>query len=203
MKFNRLTVLAHYPLRLGSNGRAFYYICVCVCGTFKIVTRPSLVDKNTKSCGCLQREEASKRHIKHGMSKSEIYRSWNSMIHRTTNPKSRDYKNYGGRGIGICEEWLIFENFHKDMGPRLKGTTLERIDNNLGYSKENCRWATSKEQAYNKRNSRHITYKGETKNYREWANQYKIQLGTLVKRIESRWPIEKALTAPTRQLNLN
>lgn len=96
---------------------------------------------------------------KHGMSKTSIYRCWQQVIQRCENPKSPDYKNYGGRGITVCERWHTFENFYEDMGDKPKGLTLERINNDGNYEPGNCEWATWKKQQNNRRN--HIKIKGK------------------------------------------
>lgn len=131
------------------------------------------------SCGCLKAEissalckkmgAASKgvtKNLKHGHSRlstlgkrSATYTTWRSMISRTTNPNVHNYKNYGGRGITVCDRWFDFKNFLKDMGEKPVGLTLERIDNNKGYEPGNCRWATWKEQAANRRPARKVVVK--------------------------------------------
>jgi hypothetical protein len=92
--------------------------------------------------------------VSHKMSKTKAYQTWNGMIQRCTNPNSSSYKNYGGRGIRVCKRWMeCFTNFYEDMGEKPEGKTLDRIDNNGNYNKKNCRWATSFEQSWNRRNT--------------------------------------------------
>jgi len=121
------------------------------------------------------------------------------MKDRCTNPKNTNYKQYGERGISVCQSWLdSFESFYADMGdaPSIKHT-LERIDNDQGYSPNNCRWATRLEQGRNTRKTHHIEFNGETLTLREWANRYSINYDTLRNRLFTHgWPIERALTTP-------
>ena len=120
--------------------------CQCMCGNTTIVEGNKLKTGHTKSCGCF-RDNFS---ITHGMTNTPTYSSWENMIQRTTNPRSSYYKDYGGRGVTVCKRWLKFENFYKDMGERPKNKTLDRIDNNKGYSKKNCKWSTKSEQQWNR-----------------------------------------------------
>jgi len=94
---------------------------------------------------------------KHNMSLSSEYRIWHAMIQRCTNKKDKSYKNYGGRGINVCERWLIFVNFYADMGDRPFNWSIDRIDNNKGYCKDNCRWANRSDQQLNKRRNKNKT----------------------------------------------
>lgn len=115
---------------------------------------------NTQSCGCLRLEKLKEKLTTHGRSKRhaehyQTYSSWQHMKDRCLNERNKYYKNYGERGITICEGWMDFENFLEDMGDRSKELSLDRIDNNKGYYKENCRWATRKQQANNTRRNKH------------------------------------------------
>jgi hypothetical protein len=140
--FSRLTVLAF----AGANkhGKSMFW-AQCSCGSVIKVLGSSLTTKNTKSCGCLFVESK----IRHGMYGAREYETWRSMIGRCHNPKSYDWKRYGGRGIMICPRWREFKNFFADMGVRPVGKTLDRVDNDGDYCPSNCRWATYKEQRAN------------------------------------------------------
>lgn len=119
------------------------------------------------------------------------------MNRRCLNPRDRCYKNYGGRGITVCERWRnSFEAFYEDMGPRPKGASLDRTDNSKGYEPNNCRWATQAEQSRNKRTNRMITAFAKTMCLSDWAEEVGIPLGTLRYRLASGWPAERALTDP-------
>lgn len=129
------------------------WFCHCDCGGKLSVSGASLRKGNTKSCGCLSLEKTTKRFTKHGKAKSPEHNAWRHMRSRCYNPNGRNYKNWGGRGITVCERWLeSFENFYADMGDRpTPKHSLDRINVNGNYEPSNCRWATTKEQRINQR----------------------------------------------------
>ena len=145
-KFHRLTVTAKAPS--GAAGAA--WLCVCDCGNMTVANSLKLRNSHTKSCGCLRKERNP--NLKHGLSnKSKTYKTWKCMRSRCDSPTSTQYKWYGGRGIKYDTRWNDYTAFVADMGERPDGKTLDRINPDLGYFKENCRWATPKEQAENNR----------------------------------------------------
>ena len=142
LRFGRLKVLS----RGKGNKSGATWRCMCDCGSRTEVSSGKLRSGHTKSCGCLRVE--SKPNLKHGFAnKSSTYKSWKQMRDRCNNPNSTQYKWYGERGIKVCEEWDDYAAFLQDMGERPIGTTLDRIDPDKGYDKDNCRWATPREQA--------------------------------------------------------
>lgn len=132
----------------------------------------------------------------HGMSSTPIYRVWRSMRTRCENPSSVAFKNYGGRGITVCDRWRLFENFHSDMGDRPPGHTIERVDNDKGYSPDNCIWATRKCQSRNRRNLHLLTVGSITKSMGEWSELTGISVSTIWNRLKLGWTDEEAVTTP-------
>ncbi|KKN58714.1 hypothetical protein LCGC14_0549500 [marine sediment metagenome] len=179
------------------------WLCICSCGKTKIVAGHHLKSGATKSCGCLNIEKIIERSTKHGhrrQKRSKTYISWMDMIQRCTNTKNKFYHNYGGRGIKVCKRWRkSFENFLEDMGEVQDRLQLDRIDNDKGYCKSNCRWTTSKMNNRNRRNNHLETYGGKTQCLATWADEFNINYDMLYLRLKRGWTIEEALTTPSYQ----
>lgn len=156
-----------------------FWICQCECGTEKKVGQAVLRNGQSKSCGCLQAEIMSKRMTKHGRCNDPINNAWRQMIQRCTNKNNAAYPRYGGRGIKIEDKrWFEFANFLEDMGekPTVKHS-IDRIDNNKGYCKENCRWATATEQVANRGylgKVKYIDLDGRLLTLSGWAEEFKV-----------------------------
>lgn len=133
---------------------------------------------------------------RHSKSRSKIYGVWNAMKTRCENPESVAYKNYGGRGITVCAAWQKFSGFYQDMGEPPAGMSLDRINNDLGYSRENCRWADRKTQARNQRGKRLITASGRTATIGEWAELTGLSVGTIWNRLKIGWDEADAVLLP-------
>lgn len=160
-KFGRLKVMPAY--RHDKKIHTTFWLCKCDCGNFTFVKRTNLISGNTKSCGCYAKQVKKEINTRHDMSDTKFYNTWRSMKGRCLNPNNHKYPSYGGRGITICNSWLVFENFMEDMYELYLGhcseygednTQLDRINNNGNYEPNNCKWSTRVEQATNRRDSR-------------------------------------------------
>lgn len=193
-RFGRLTVLFRSGAR---SGQALWH-CRCDCGADKHVVGYTLREGQTLSCGCLQKERTSKAKTTHGRRKSRAYNIWACMLTRCNNESTPAFKDYGGRGIGVCESWKSFDAFYADMGEPPSGLTLDRIDNDLGYSPENCRWATCAQQSVNKRSNYFVEFEGRRLCATEWARELGIARRTIITRLKSGLPPEDCLRVTRR-----
>ena len=170
--YDKLTVISRAENTSLGHSR---WNCICECGN-KVVLQGSDISKAAKpgaKKSCIDCAIAAKKT--HGMSKSRVYILWTRLVQRATNPNCEDYKKFGYGAKGMDTRWKKFENFYADMGdPPSNKHSIDRIDNSKGYSKENCRWATLKEQARNKTNNKLVTYRGETKSLAEWCESLKL-----------------------------
>lgn len=205
-RFGRLVVQSlNHRTRSPTGKSVVHWLCKCDCGGTKVSKTLHLTTGDTISCGCARREmyEAMKvTSYKHGhgggpgKGASSTYNRWSQMVARCTNPDHAMWKHYGARGITVCAEWLEFPNFLNDMGEAPPKTHLDRIDNSGGYCPKNCRWATFKESARNKRSCRPITIGGEVKTATEWAERFGIKASTVRNRMARGFPLERLFTKP-------
>ena len=194
-KFGRLAVTEF----AGVKNKHHLWNCVCDCGNITKVLRSNLRSGHTQSCGCLRVERAREDGTSHGHARSKGYHVWGQMIQRCHNPKDTAYKNYGARGITVCDRWRSFENFYKDMGRCPEGLSIERINNDKGYEPGNCKWATQRDQCNNKKNTHWLEFNGVKKPLAEWARISGLHIETLRGRLKGQdWTIEEALTLPSR-----
>ena len=197
-RFGRLVVIEN----TGSVCQRIVWLCQCDCGLTTHVPTAWLRNGNTRSCGCLGREArsaaASAANTTHGMTRTPTYESWFNMRRRCQETSHKSFKNYGARGISVCEHWAKFENFLADMGDAPAGMSIERVNVDGNYEPGNCKWATSQEQSRNRRNNRHISAFGVTKLLIEWSEDERcaVSLSALEKRLAAGWDPEKALTVP-------
>jgi hypothetical protein len=170
-KYGKLTVKAYIGKKNNNNA----WLCLCDCGNEKVILSNNITSGHTKSCGCSYYSP-----IKHGLCRAKIYRTWENMTRRCK-PSHSSFKNYGAKGIGVCEEWKsnftnfrdwAYENGYKD------GLSIDRIDNSKGYFPENCRWVTIKQQQNNRKNNVLITFNEETHTLSEWADKMNVKYST-------------------------
>ena len=203
-RFGRLVAIRRAGV---TKNRKVLWECRCDCGTVCIVQTAQLRNGKTKSCGCLWKESVLKACTKHGGAArdgrgSKMYIVWASMIARCTNPKDPRYKDYGGRGITVCERWReSFAAFLEDVGHRPSDKhELDRFpDNNGNYQLDNIRWATRKQQMRNTRANKLITYMGNTLSMAEWCERLGLNYAKVSYRFRRGWTVEAAFQAPTKQ----
>ena len=168
------------------------WLCVCACGSLHEADGSELRRGRVSSCGCMTNKLIGRSNTKHGKSRSRAYRAWAAMLSRC-----KDVRNnrYGGRGIQVVEAWRYFDVFYADMGDPPSGCSIERVDNNRGYSKDNCVWATPEEQTRNRSNTILLTHNGVTDTLAAHARRAGLRYDTVHKRLfTSGWPVDKALT---------
>lgn len=198
-RFGRLTVVAFVGV---NRHRKREWLCKCECGNMVNVTTGHLLSGHSTSCGCTRLQNSIKAikiaNTKHGMKKTKEYCAWAEMKQRCYNSNNAKYKNYGARGIKVCERWLhSFENFYADMGEMPNGCSIDRIDVNGNYSPENCRWVDQKTQQNNRRNNTKITFNGVTETLRYWSEKTGIDTRTLYHRLHGmKWSAEKTIMTP-------
>jgi len=178
-----------------------YWIVKCDCGNTKSIFRGHLTANRIDNCGCITLEKRSKKNKTHGETNTRLFKIWNGMINRCSNKNNNSYQKYGGRGIIVCEEWHKYIKFRDwALSHGYNDTlTIDRIDVNGNYCPENCRWATNKQQANNRRNTRYFTYKNETHTISEWAEILNINIETLQTRINYKWSMNKIKNTPVKK----
>ena len=192
MKFGRLTAIRQNGHDINPSRKHIKWDCLCECGNTVNARLNALRTGGLKSCGCLKKETLP--NVTHRMSHTPEYKTWARIKARCTKSTHQDFYLYGGRGIKMCEKWAnSFEDFYEDMGPRPSGMSIDRIDVNGDYCKENCRWANNQTQSRNKRNNHFIELHGVSMCLTDWAKHLGICRATLIQRLRE-WPLERALT---------
>jgi hypothetical protein len=205
-QFNRLTVIRRSDRRIGGH---IAWVCKCSCGSVHelVVRGNNLTNGQAKSCGCIRSrnsealrtariEAAADLHHGHAANNghTKVYRTWLNMRERCGNPNNNQYHRYGGRGIGICARWDLFQNFLADMGePPSALHSIERKRSDEDYSPDNCRWATATEQANNRSTNRYLSYLGRTQTLAQWGRELEVDPKTIYNRLRYGWSDEEAL----------
>ncbi len=197
-RFGRLLVLYQGDRIGGKIG----WICQCDCGNKKLIAGGNLTKGLSRSCGCLRKEMMREKATTHNLSGSKLYYIHNNMKRRCYEPTNDHYKWYGAENKGVCEEWLGKDGFKNFADWALTngyedGLEIDRKNNSKGYSPDNCRWVTPKQNCRNKRNNHRITINGETKALAEWCEIYNAPYGRTSIRINKGWDALEALTTPS------
>lgn len=182
VRFGRLTVVAKGMIIKTKQ----FWDCACDCGRYTAVNTRHLNAGLIVSCGCQGAENRKKAITTHGMSKTKIYRIWFSMLQRCENPNDKNYYNYGGRGISVCDRWHCFDKFFSDMGFRPDGMSMDRKNNNGNYDPSNCAWATTRQQHGNRRIAIKLQYDGESHTLIEWSEFFQIKYDALYYNVQTK-----------------
>lgn len=201
-----LTVVDAYMRVTEGKLRQRYFMCKCKCGNEKLVHGDGIRKQRIKSCGCWKSEvDAAKAktmgdsNLTHGLSKSRIYKIWDSMMYRCYNTNDESYENYGGRGIKVSEKWHKFDSFYEDMSEGYnENMTIDRINVNGNYEKSNCRWLTMFDQQGNKRNTVRITHDGKNQTLKQWSEETGISVSALYQRFTKGYSPEEILKKDRR-----
>lgn len=202
-RFGRLVVIE----RIKNDEKGYVqWLCQCDCGNKIKVFSNNLRKGNTKSCGCLRKDKAKEIFTKHKKCNSRLYVVWRDMKRRCTNPHSKDFINYGARGIKVCKDWENFKIFEEwaikngyDEKAQKGKCTLDRINNNGNYQPNNCRWVTAKEQANNRKSNHYITINNKTHTIAQWAEIYQIKPYIITNRIRRNWNEIDAVITPLKK----
>ena len=202
-RFGKLTVINRGVSATSPSRKHVTWECICDCGCVVTVRGGSLVNELTKSCGCLHKYAGIKRRTSRFYNRKE-YSVWAKMKQRCLDTSDVDYKNYGGRGVIVCDRWLnSFDNFFEDMGVRPSNIhSIDRIDVNGSYCKENCRWVTIDVQARNKRTNNYIEFNGQKKVLSDWARSIGITPSSLYERL-SKYSVSVSLTSQKGMINVS
>lgn len=196
-KFGRWTAMEFIP-----GGNHSKWKVRCDCGNEKQVLSDNLTKGKSRSCGCLNAEMLTARAT-HGHSvggkRTRTFNVWRAMISRCGNPKTKAYPNYGGRGIYVCERWKSFPAFVEDMGISPDGLQIDRIDNEKGYSPENCRWVTPQANSLNRRSNHRYFFNGESVTLKDISKSTGMSEKTIATRLALGWSEDKAFTTPVRR----
>ena len=201
-RFSRIKILSETTSSITPGGTIRRrYLCQCDCGKIWSVAMSDLKNGDTKSCGCLKTDRNIVRLTKHRMCRTTTYKTWCNMKNRCLSKKNKEYKNYGGRGITVCKKWLKFEDFYNDMGEKpSKKYSIERINNDGNYCKENCCWIHNKEQNKNKSVTKFIEYKGERLCQTDWSQRLGGSKDIVFARINTLgWDPIIAITTPVKK----
>jgi len=200
-RFGRLTVVSRAENDKRGSAK---WLCLCDCGNTCVVFSGNLMRGHTKSCGCYNIETVTARSITRGGRHTRLYRIWCAMKYRCTNPSAIRYSNYGGRGIKVCPEWErsfpAFQEWALKNGYS-EGLSIDRIDNNLGYFPENCRWVDALTQNRNRGYCRRLIFNGKEQTVSAWAVETGISAKVIYDRLDAGWSVERTLTEPVKKKN--